>query len=120
MELLKELCESTGIPGQESRLRQIARRELEPLADDLTVDALGNLQDAIQEAARKLRLSQTIVRLTQLVRVLVCVAHVYKLCRVNWAANVLISCFGMKTQRNLLSMQWHLLKRNCFLKLLAR
>ena len=43
MELLKELCESTGIPGQESRLRQIARRELEPLADDLTVDALGNL-----------------------------------------------------------------------------
>jgi endoglucanase len=43
VELLKELCECTGIPGQEQRLREIARRELEPLADELTVDALGNL-----------------------------------------------------------------------------
>lgn len=43
MELLKELCECTGIPGQEGRLREIARRELTPLADDVSVDALGNL-----------------------------------------------------------------------------
>lgn len=41
--MLKELCESTGIPGQEGRLRDIARRELTPLADEVTVDALGNL-----------------------------------------------------------------------------
>ena len=43
MELLKELCECSGVPGREQRLREIARRELEPVADELTVDALGNL-----------------------------------------------------------------------------
>lgn len=43
MELLKELCEATGIPGREERLRAIVRRELEPLADEIRVDALGNL-----------------------------------------------------------------------------
>lgn len=43
MELLKELCECSGIPGREQRLREIARRELEPVADEITVDALGNL-----------------------------------------------------------------------------
>jgi len=35
MELLQELCECTGIPGREERLREIARRELAPLADEL-------------------------------------------------------------------------------------
>jgi putative aminopeptidase FrvX len=43
MELLKELCECSGVPGREERLREIARRELEPITDELTVDALGNL-----------------------------------------------------------------------------
>ena len=43
MELLKELCESAGVPGREGRLREIVCRELEPLADDIRVDALGNL-----------------------------------------------------------------------------
>ncbi|MDA0745840.1 MAG: M42 family metallopeptidase [bacterium] len=43
MELLKELCECSGIPGREARLREIVRRELEPLADEMRVDALGNL-----------------------------------------------------------------------------
>jgi endoglucanase len=43
MELLKELCECNGIAGREGRLREIVRRELEPVADDIRVDALGNL-----------------------------------------------------------------------------
>lgn len=43
MELLKELCETSGIPGFEERLRTIVRRELEPVVDELRVDALGNL-----------------------------------------------------------------------------
>ena len=43
MELLQELCEAAGIPGREERLRAIARRELEPLVDEIRVDALGNL-----------------------------------------------------------------------------
>lgn len=43
MELLKELCEASGIPGREERIRAIVRRELEPLVDKLRVDALGNM-----------------------------------------------------------------------------
>ena len=43
MKLLKELCESSGIPGREARLRKIVRRELQPIADDMRVDGLGNL-----------------------------------------------------------------------------
>ena len=43
MELLKELCECSGIPGQEARLREIVRREMDPVADEVRVDALGNL-----------------------------------------------------------------------------
>jgi putative aminopeptidase FrvX len=43
MDLLRELCEATGIPGREERIRAIVRRELEPLVDELRVDALGNL-----------------------------------------------------------------------------
>ena len=37
MELLKELCESSGIPGFEERLRAIVRRELEPVVDEMRV-----------------------------------------------------------------------------------
>jgi tetrahedral aminopeptidase len=43
MELLKELCETPGIPGREERLRAIVRRELEPILDEVRVDAMGNL-----------------------------------------------------------------------------
>ncbi len=43
IELLKELCETPGIPGREERLRAIVRRELSELVDDIQVDALGNL-----------------------------------------------------------------------------
>jgi putative aminopeptidase FrvX len=43
MKLLKELCECSGIPGREERLRKIVRRELDPIADDLQVDGMGNL-----------------------------------------------------------------------------
>lgn len=43
MDLLKELCECSGIPGREERLRQVVRRELEPVVDEMRVDGLGNL-----------------------------------------------------------------------------
>jgi len=43
VELLKELCETPGIPGREERLRAIVRRELSGLVDEMRVDALGNL-----------------------------------------------------------------------------
>lgn len=43
MELLRELCEATGVPGREDRLRAIMKRELSPLVDEIRVDPLGNL-----------------------------------------------------------------------------
>ena len=43
MKLLKELCESSGIPGREERLRKIVKRELEPITDTLDVDGMGNV-----------------------------------------------------------------------------
>ena len=43
MELLKALCESSGIPGQEGRLREIVAGELDPITDEARVDGLGNL-----------------------------------------------------------------------------
>ena len=49
MDLLRELCETPGIPGREERLRTIVRRELEPISDTVRVDALGNLICAKQQ-----------------------------------------------------------------------
>jgi len=43
MKLLKELCECSGIPGREDRLRKVVGRELKALADDMRVDGLGSL-----------------------------------------------------------------------------
>ncbi len=43
MKLLKELCETPGIPGREERIRAIVRRELTDIVDEMHVDALGNL-----------------------------------------------------------------------------
>ena len=43
MDLLKELTEAFAPPGFEDEIRDICRRELEPLVDSLEVDAMGNL-----------------------------------------------------------------------------
>jgi endoglucanase len=53
MELLKELCETAGIPGREERLRAIVRRELESIVDEFQVDALGNLIGVKKKAGAK-------------------------------------------------------------------
>ena len=55
MKLLKELCETPGIPGREEKLRAIVRRELEGVVDEMRVDALGNLI-CVKRAAGKRRL----------------------------------------------------------------
>ena len=58
MKLLQELCEASGIPGQEERIRAIVRRELEPLVDEIQVDALGNLTAVRRgNGAKKLMIS---------------------------------------------------------------
>lgn len=43
LDLLTELCETPGAPGHEARIREVARRELQPAADAIEVDPLGNL-----------------------------------------------------------------------------
>lgn len=42
-ELLKRLCETPGIAGREEAQRALVREVLTPLADDIRVDALGNV-----------------------------------------------------------------------------
>ena len=53
MQLLKELCETPGIPGREEKLRAIVRRELEGRVDEMRVDALGNLICVKRAAGKK-------------------------------------------------------------------
>ena len=42
-DLLDELLRTYGPCGQEDAVRDVVRRELEPLADEVTADAAGNL-----------------------------------------------------------------------------
>ena len=41
--LIKKLVETTGPSGYESQIRAVVRQEVEPYADEVRVDALGNL-----------------------------------------------------------------------------
>ena len=41
--LLIELCTAPGAPGREEKVREIVVRELTPLCDEVTVDAIGNV-----------------------------------------------------------------------------
>jgi tetrahedral aminopeptidase len=41
--LLIELCTAPGAPGREEKIREIVVRELSPLCDDVTIDAIGNV-----------------------------------------------------------------------------
>ena len=66
MKLLKKLCECSGVPGREGRLREIVRRELEPITDELRVDGMGNLiakkEASDGENPKKLMLPRTWTR----------------------------------------------------------
>lgn len=48
LDLLKLLCETPGVPGHEERMRDIIRREIEGLADDLHEDPMGSLHAVIK------------------------------------------------------------------------
>jgi endoglucanase len=50
-ELLRELTETSGVPGYEDRVREVVRRELEPVADRVTTDAMGNVVGTLEGAA---------------------------------------------------------------------
>jgi putative aminopeptidase FrvX len=42
-ELLKELCETPGVPSREEQLRSVAARELKALCDNVHMDTMGNV-----------------------------------------------------------------------------
>lgn len=50
-QLLRALCDAPGVSGWEDEVRDLARAELEPHADEVRVDRLGNLI-AVRRAAR--------------------------------------------------------------------
>jgi endoglucanase len=41
--LLKQLCESPGVPGQESSIRQVVVEAMKPLVDEIKIDVMGNV-----------------------------------------------------------------------------
>lgn len=43
VKLLKEICEVPGAPGFEQRIREVVLREIKPLADDVSIDNMGNV-----------------------------------------------------------------------------
>lgn len=47
-ELLRELTETSGVPGYEDRIREVVRRELEPEVDELQADGMGNVVGTIE------------------------------------------------------------------------
>lgn len=51
--LLKEICETAGVPGFEQRVREIVLREMKPLCDVLQVDNMGNVTALRKGKARK-------------------------------------------------------------------
>lgn len=61
MKLLKELCEASGVPGREERLRKIVRRELKSVADKIETDSMGNVialkRTGKRKGAKKLMLA---------------------------------------------------------------
>lgn len=42
-DLLRELTEARGVPGYEDRIREIVRRELAPVTDEIRGDGMGNV-----------------------------------------------------------------------------
>src|SRR5690606_18516767 len=41
--LLKKICETPGAPGFEQRIRKLVLKEVKPLVDEITIDAMGNV-----------------------------------------------------------------------------
>ena len=43
IETLKRLVECMGIPGYEDEVRNVIKKELQPICDEITVDKIGNI-----------------------------------------------------------------------------
>lgn len=53
IKLLKEICETPGAPGFEHRIRKVVLRELKGLADEVSIDNMGNICAFKKGKARK-------------------------------------------------------------------
>lgn len=51
--LLKKICETPGAPGFEQRIRELVIREVRSLADELSIDNMGNVIAVKRGTARK-------------------------------------------------------------------
>ncbi len=49
-ELVRELTETSGVPGNEDRIREVVRRELDGVVDEVRTDAMGNVVGTIRGA----------------------------------------------------------------------
>ena len=47
-ELLRELTETSGVPGYEDRIRDVVREELEANTDEVRTDAMGNVVGTVE------------------------------------------------------------------------
>src|SRR5262245_43498055 len=43
IQLLKEICETPGTSGYEQRIREVVLREIKSIADEISVDNMGNV-----------------------------------------------------------------------------
>ncbi len=43
VKLLKKICEAPGVPGYETKIRQLILKEVTPLVDEVSVDNIGNV-----------------------------------------------------------------------------
>jgi len=43
VKLLKQICEAPGVPGYESKIRNMIVKEVTPLVDDVSIDNMGNV-----------------------------------------------------------------------------
>ncbi len=53
IDLLAKICETPGAPGFEDPIRDVIRKEVEPLADEIRVDGMGNLIARRKGGSRK-------------------------------------------------------------------
>lgn len=60
IDLLKRLCETPGVPGNETRVRDLIRAEADDLFDHIEIDPMGNMlcrRDAAKDGAPKVMLA---------------------------------------------------------------
>lgn len=58
LSLLKLICETPGAPGHENRIREIVHKEIKSLADEISIDKMGNLT-AVRRGKERMKVMAT-------------------------------------------------------------